>query len=196
MWGLMTELVATVVGPSDWPTLDKFFGPKGLIENCWCTYFRMASKDYSACRPAARKDMLGDLVEAGERVGVLGMVDDVPVGWIGVGPRLGFPRLHRARVAKLLDGDDPERIWSIVCIYLRPEHRRQGLVKVLVDRAVEWARDEQAELIEAYPEDDRDPDSRFNPQSFHGRVTTFEACGFTVVEPRLRRRVLIRKDLR
>src|SRR5206468_7136933 len=109
-------------------------------------------------------------VKSGERVGVLCTLDDVPVGWIGVGPRLGFPRLHRARVAKLLKGDDPERIWSIVCVYLRPEHRRQGSVQVLIDRAVQWARDDEADLIEAYPEDDREPDSGFDPQSFHGRV--------------------------
>lgn len=192
----MSKLATTVVGPGDWPTLEEFFGPRGLVENCWCMYFRMAAKDYSACRPAARKDTLGDLVRADERVGVLGTVDGVAVGWIGVGPRLSFPRLQRAQVAKLLKGDDPERIWSIVCVYLRPEHRRQGLVRVLVDRAVGWARDDKAELIEAYPEDDRDPESGFDPHSFHGRVTTFQACGFTVVESRLQRRALIRKELR
>jgi GNAT superfamily N-acetyltransferase len=193
--GQMTELVATVVGPDDWPAVDKFFGPKGLVEYCWCTYFRMESKDYSQCRSAGRKAMLNELVEAG-RVGVLGSVDGVPVGWIGVGPRLGFPRLRRSRAAKLLQGDDPERIWSIVCVYLSRGYRHQGLLRVLIDRAVEWAREEKADLIEAYPEDDRDPKSGFDPYSFHGRVTTFEACGFTVVEPRLQRRALIRKDLR
>ena len=192
----MSDLVATVVRPGDWPAVDKFFGPKGLVEYCWCQYFRMESKDYSTCRPAGRRAMLGDLVKTGERVGVLGSVDDVPVGWIGVGPRLGFPRLHRSRAAKLLKGDDPARIWSIVCVYLAREHGHQGLLRVLIDRAVEWARDEKAELIEAYPEDDRDPQSGFDPYSFHGRVSTFEACGFTVVESRLQRRVLIRKDLR
>ncbi len=192
----MSELTTTVVGPRDWPTVDRLFGPKGLVENCWCTYFRMDSKDYSGCRPPARKDTLGGLVKAGERVGVLGTVGDVPVGWVGAGPRLGFPRLQRARVAKLFKGDDPERIWSIVCVYLRPEHRGQGLARVLIDRAVEWAREEKADLIEAYPEDDRNPDSGFDPESFHGRVTTFEACGFTVVEPRLQRRALLRKELR
>lgn len=192
----MSELVTTVVGPGDWPTISKFFGPKGLVENCWCTYFRMESKDYSSCRPAAREDMLRDLVEDGGQVGVLGSIDDVPVGWIGVGPRSSFPRLRRSRVAKLLEDDDPARIWSIVCVYLARDHRHQGLVRVLIDRAAEWARDENAELIEAYPEDDRDPESGFDPTSFHGRVSTFEACGFTVVEPRLQRRALARKDLR
>jgi hypothetical protein len=37
----MSELTTTVVGPSDRPTLDRFSGPKGLVEYCWCTYFRM-----------------------------------------------------------------------------------------------------------------------------------------------------------
>lgn len=192
----MSDIVATVVGPGDWPAVDGFFGPKGLVEYCWCQYFRMESKDYSGCRSAARRARLADLVNTGERVGVLGSVDDVPVGWVGVGPRLGFPRLRASRAAKLLKGDDPARIWSIVCVYLAREYRHQGLLRVLINRAVEWARDEKADLIEAYPEDDRGPKSGFNPYSFHGRVSTFEACGFTVVEPRLQRRALIRKDLR
>jgi GNAT superfamily N-acetyltransferase len=191
----MSDLVATVVGPGDWSTVDEFFGPKGLSEYCWCQYFRMESKDYSACRGGARRARLEDLVKDG-RVGVLGTVHDVAVGWIGVGPRLGFPRLRRSRAAKLLKGDDPERIWSIVCVYLAREYRHQGLLRVLINRAVEWARDEKADLIEAYPEDDRDPAARFDPHSFRGRVSTFEACGFTVVEPRLQGRALIRKDLR
>ncbi|MGE5830883.1 MAG: GNAT family N-acetyltransferase [Micromonosporaceae bacterium] len=192
----MSDLVATVVGPDDWPTVDNFFGPKGLVEYCWCQYFRMESKDYSRCRSAARRAKLADLVKTGERVGVLGSVDGVPVGWVGVGPRLGFPRLLRSRAAKLLKGDDPARIWSIVCVYLAREHRHQGLLRVLVNHAVEWARDEKADLIEAYPEDDRDPESGFDPYSFRGRVSTFEACGFTVVERRLQHRALMRKDLR
>ncbi|MEV7026853.1 GNAT family N-acetyltransferase [Kitasatospora sp. NPDC093558] len=156
----------------------------------------MTSKERSACGAEARKDRLRDLVEAGERVGVLGTVDGVPVGWIGAGPRLGFPRLRGSRAAKPVEGDDPERIWSIVCLYLAREHRGRGLVKVLVDRAAEWARSEGADLIEAYPEDDRTPGAPFDRSSFHGRVSTFESCGFTVVEPRLQRRALVRKDLR
>lgn len=192
----MSEFTATVVGPEDWERINTFFEPKGLVEDCWCTYFRMTSKERSACGPAARKDRLRDLVEGGERVGVLGSVGDVPVGWLGAGPRTGFPRLIRSRAAKLFPGEDPARIWSIVCVYLAREHRHRGLVEVLVDKAVEWAREENAELIEAYPEDDRDPGTAFDRSSFHGRVSTFESCGFTVVEPRLQRRALVRKELR
>ncbi len=192
----MSDLVASVVGPDDWPRVDPFFGPNGLVEHCFCQYFRLERKDYSACRSTARRDRLAELITTGERVGVLGSIDEVPVGWIGVGPRLGFARLRTSRAAKLLPGDDPTRIWSIVCVYLAREQRHQGLLRVLINRAVEWARDEKADLIEAYPEDDRDPATRIDRRSFRGRVTTFEACGFTVVEPRLKHRALIRKDLR
>jgi GNAT superfamily N-acetyltransferase len=188
--------VATVVGPGDWPAVDGLFGPKGLVEYCWCQYFRLERKDYSGCRSPERRNRLADAIGTGQRVGVLGSVDGAAVGWIGVGPRPGFPRLRTSRAAKLLKGDDPERIWSIVCVYLAREHRHQGLLRVLINKAVDWARDEKADMIEAFPEDDRDPATRIDPYSFHGRVTTFVACGFTVVEPRLTHRALIRKDLR
>ncbi|WP_084700675.1 GNAT family N-acetyltransferase [Streptacidiphilus anmyonensis] len=192
----MSELRTQVVGPDDWPAVGAFFEPKGLVENCWCTYFRMTAKDRSSCGPGSRKDRLREMVEAGERVGVLGSVDGAPVGWIGVGPRLGFPRLRGSRAAKLIEGDDPERIWSVVCLYLTRDHRGQGHARRLIDRAAEWARDEKADILEAYPEDDRDPGAAVDRDSFHGRVSTFEACGFTVVEPRLQRRALVRRDLR
>jgi GNAT superfamily N-acetyltransferase len=192
----VSDLVATVVGPDDWPRVERFFGPKGLVEHCFCQYFRLERKEYSACRSPARRDRLAELITTGERVGILGSIDEVPVGWVGVGPRLGFPRLRTSRAAKLLPGDDPAGIWSIVCVYLAREQRHQGLLQVLINRAVQWARDEKADLIEAYPEDDRDPATRIDPRSFRGRVTTFEACGFAVVEPRLQHRALIRKDLR
>ncbi|MFJ4713452.1 GNAT family N-acetyltransferase [Streptomyces sp. NPDC088785] len=198
----MSDFVTKVVGPQDWPVVGELFEPKGLVENCWCTYFRMTAKERSACGTAERRDALRDLVVGGERVGVLGLVDGRPVGWIGVGPRPGFARLERSRAAKLLKGDDPERIWSVVCLYLARDQRHQGNVRLLVDRAVQWAREEKADLIEAYPEDDRaDRADRVDGgaverSSFHGRVSTFESCGFTVIEPRLQHRALVRKDLR
>lgn len=192
----MSELVVSVVGPDDWPALSELLEQKGPVENCWCTYFRMTAKERASCGPAERKDRLRDLVESGERVGVLASVDGAPAGWIGVGPRQGFPRLRGSRVAKPVEGDDPERIWSVVCLYVAREHRRRGLVEALIDRAVQWARDEKADVIEAYPEDDRDPAVEIDRSSFHGRVSTFESRGFTVVEPRLQRRALVRKDLR
>ncbi|CAL9621691.1 hypothetical protein SUDANB6_05878 [Streptomyces sp. enrichment culture] len=192
----MSTFDISVVGPEDWPAISGLFEPKGPVENCWCTYFRMTAKERAACDPTERKDRLRGLVEAGERVGVLGFVDGVPAGWIGVGPRQGFPRLRGSRAAKPLPGDDPERIWSVVCLYVAREHRGRGMAKALIDGAVRWARDEKADAIEAYPEDDRDPVAGIDRSSFHGRVSTFQSCGFTVIEPRLQRRALVRKDLR
>ncbi|MGW6534359.1 N-acetyltransferase family protein [Streptomyces sp. NPDC055051] len=192
----MSEFVVSVVGPEDWPAISELFEPKGPVENCWCTYFRMTAKERAAHGPAERRERFRELVETGERVGVLGSADGVPAGWIGVGPRPGFPRLRGSRAAKPVEGDDPERIWSVVCLYVAREHRGRGLARALVDRAVQWAREEKADVIEAYPEDDRDPAVEIDRTSFHGRVSTFESCGFTVVAPRLQRRALVRKDLR
>lgn len=192
----MVDFATRIVGTDDWPMVRQLFEPKGLSEQCWCTYFRLTSKERAACGAASRPDILRNAIEHGDRVGVLGLVGDVPVGWIGVGPRLGFRRLERSRAARLLARDDPTRIWSIVCLYLQPEQRSKGHVTNLIERAVEWARAEQADLIEAYPEDDHASQDASDRSSFRGRVSTFEACGFSLVERRLKSRALVRRDLR
>jgi GNAT superfamily N-acetyltransferase len=96
-----------------------------------------------------------------------------------VGPRESFPRLETSRKLKRLD-DQP--VWSIPCFFVARPYRRQGLMRVLIAGAVNYARQHGARLIEAYPldlETERLAGHNLTGDGgFTGVVSAFRAEGF------------------
>ena len=126
-------------------------------------------------------------VEAREPVGLLGYDGDEPVAWVSVAPRPTFRDLGGRRCS----GIPEERIWSIVCFFVRRDHRGQGLFPQLLTAAVEEARKRGAQAVEAYPVD---PDS---PSYRHmGFVAPFEAAGFEEVGRSGTRRHVLWRDVK
>jgi GNAT superfamily N-acetyltransferase len=117
------------------------------------------------------------LVESGTVPGVIGYVDGVPAGWCSAGPRQDFVRLETSRLLKPLD-DQP--VWSIVCLFVRKQWRRQGLAVHLVRGACELVRNQGGAIVEAYP---IVPARSTVPEmtAWTGFPAVFEAAGFTLV---------------
>ena len=106
--------------------------------------------------------------------GVLAYRDGEPVGWCSIAPRAEFASLNRSRTLKPLD-DEP--VWSIVCFYVHPSHRGEGLVAELLAGAVEWARGQGARTVEGYPTVPRG--GKLPPVSIYmGLPEHFERAGF------------------
>jgi len=82
--------------------------------------------------------------------GVVIYRDGEPVGWCNIGPRTEITRLARSRLIRPVD-DVP--VWSIVCVVVRPGHRRQGVTAPLLEGAVAYAASHGAPAVEAYPVD-------------------------------------------
>ena len=73
-------------------------------------------------------------------------------------------------------GEDPEKVWSIVCFFVRRPYRGQGMLKRMIEAAAEHAFRRGADMVEAYPVDPDSPSYRFM-----GFVPCFEECGFVRV---------------
>jgi GNAT superfamily N-acetyltransferase len=161
--------------PDRWRHLEQLFGPRGAYGGCWCMYWRLARSEFKAKQGAANKRALHRLVDDGDVPGVLAYRDGEPVGWCSIAPRAEFASLNRSRILKPLD-DQP--VWSIVCFYVHPRHRGEGLVGELIEGAVEWARSQGAAVIEGYP---TVPRGRALPpvSSYMGLPSQFERAGFT-----------------
>jgi GNAT superfamily N-acetyltransferase len=82
--------------------------------------------------------------------GFLAYVDELAVGWAGVGVRGETPRLDRSRTIPVIDG---LAVWVIGCFRIRPGHRRRGIARALLDGVVEAARRAGAPGVEAFPID-------------------------------------------
>ena len=107
-------------------------------------------------------------------------------------PRAEYPRLAKSVVAKPVD-DLP--VWSLVCLYVVPGHRRRGVARALVHAACAHAAEHGAEVVEAYPVDDADGRVP-SDAAYHGVVSLFRDEGFAVVARRTPKRAVMRRTVR
>lgn len=168
----MTErLTFREVTSDTWRDLERLFDARGGPKNCWCMVWRRTREESRDARPASRKRMLHDRVEAGVPVGILAYRGSEPVGWCSVGPRDTMRGTMGAPAAAA-----GERIWSIVCFFVPRPLRGTGLTRRLIGAAVKQARARGATIVEAYPVDPESPSYRFM-----GFVATFRDLGFVEV---------------
>ena len=147
----MSDIDIRPVTAHNWDLLDALFAAHGTVRGCWCMYFRLTSREFNeGWGDGNREDMCQLVCDEGVVPGLIAIADGEAVGWVSVAPRDEFGRVERSRVTKPVD-DEPA--WSIVCFYVKPGSRGGGLTRALLDAAVEYATDNGARLIEAYPYD-------------------------------------------
>jgi GNAT superfamily N-acetyltransferase len=178
-----------------WNDVRTIMGGHG-DRGCWCQYWRLSSSEYSAGPPGAARRALRAQLASPMPPGLLAYVDGEPAGWCGIGPRASMGRLARSRTIPRID-DRP--VWSIVCFLVRVGYRRRGVAAALLDGVVDYARQQGAVGLEAYP---IDPEGARVDVAFAyvGTTSMFERAGFRrVVETASRSagrpRWLMRLDL-
>jgi len=173
-----------------WVDLEQLFGPRGACSGCWCMWYRIKRSEWSQNSNEGNRNALKRIVDSGNVPGLLAYVDDEPAGWVSIAPREEFSSLERSHVLKRVD-DQP--VWSIVCFFVSRAHRRQGLSRMLVRAAVDYAAGQGAERVEAYPVV-RTPGVKFSAvDSFPGSQATFQREGFREVARRSPRRPIMRR---
>jgi GNAT superfamily N-acetyltransferase len=177
------------VTADNWSLLDALFAAHGTVRGCWCMYFRLTSREFDDGWGEGNRQAMCRLVcDEGVVPGLIAIAGGEAVGWVSVAPREEFGRVERSRVTKPVD-DEPA--WSIVCFYVKPGARRGGLTRALLDAAVEYAVDNGARLVEAYPYDTEE-ERRGGTELYYGVASTFRQAGFEEVERRSPRRPIMR----
>jgi len=144
--------------------------------HCWCLSHRLQRAEIEQLGDGSREQAMRRLCEREHPPGVVTYQDGQPVGWCNIGPRAEITRLDRSRLIRPID-DVP--VWSIVCVVVRPGHRRHGVTAPLLEGAVSYAESHGAPAVEAYPVD---PPGRMDlTMAFVGTRSMFERAGFRVV---------------
>ena len=73
------------------------------------------------------------------------------VGWMKLAPRALLPKLRRQGAYRAVDLGDDDGVWSIGCLLVRPDRRRHGVARALVEAAPEQVRAWGGRAVEAYP---------------------------------------------
>jgi GNAT superfamily N-acetyltransferase len=175
--------------PERWDDFVRLFGPRGACGGCWCMHWRLPHATYEKQKGAGNRAAMRRVVSAGRPPGVLAYMGAEAVGWCAVGPREEFVRLERARVLRRID-DAP--VWSIVCLFVAPPYRRQGISTALIDGAARFAAGRGATLVEGYPQEAHGRDLP-PPFAWTGTRAAFAAAGFEVVAWGSRTRPIVRR---
>jgi GNAT superfamily N-acetyltransferase len=179
-----------VASAERWDDVVAVMGEKGAYGGCWCMFWRQDNQEIHSQTADDNRAALQRLVASGRPIGLLLYRDDRPVGWCQVAPRPDFWRLFHTRGLDMESPDDAS-VWSIICVYVMRGARGKGAAGQLVQAAVEYAAQQGASVIEAYPV--ADPSTGRKTQLSSGTVGMFSSAGFTTVSPPAGRRVLMRR---
>ena len=189
----MGEIAVERVAPRHWDDVADLFtrkGPRGgtpQTNGCWCRFWLVRGKAYWDGHGSGHRRALREEIRGGDAHALLAYVDGKPVGWCRLGPRETFERLERS--AKLTRVDDKD-VWSIVCFYVDPTAKRQGVASALLDAALDYARAQRVRLVEAYPV----REGHMNIDAYTGYRPMFLDAGFEVVRD-AGRRLIVRRGI-
>ncbi len=195
--------------PEVWPALEALFREGGDPRWCWCQFWRLRSKDFAALKVPELRQRLRDQVAAPLPPGLVALEDEAAgpdgrtsrraVGWVSLGPRADYERIVRSKVIPKVD-DRP--VWSIVCFAVSATARGRGVARALLEAAIDWAREQGAVALEAYPVVVDDGEGVAPGAAYTGTLPMFRRLGFTVVADRAsdpsaaKVRVVVRRELR
>jgi GNAT superfamily N-acetyltransferase len=168
------------VTPDRWDDLVALAGERGFSSGCWCMWWRVSAREFDQRHGDGLRRDLHDLVARGREPGLLAYLDGEPAGWVAVAPRPEYPRLARSPKLRPID-DRP--VWSITCFAVHRTRRHRGIAGVLLDAAVDLARQRGAEVVEAYPID-TSSGTRAGADLFTGTLAMFSRAGFVEVARR------------
>lgn len=181
-------LVFKPVTMVEWPDMQRLFGPNGADGGCWCMWWRIKRSEFERMHGEENRRAMEAIIRSGEVPGLLAYLQNEPIGWCSIAPREAFPVLDRSPALKRVDN---QPVWSIVCFYIPRHYRRSGLMGFLIQTALDYARANGAQIVEAYPIDPET--SRFDPGgAFTGTIGTFRKLGFKEVARRSKRRAILR----
>jgi len=185
-----TDLRFKPLGTGNWDDLVALFGERGACGGCWCMAWRLAPLEFRKRKGEGNKKALLKLVKTGKPLGVLAYDGDTPIGWCAVAPRESYPRLQGSKVLAPVD-DKP--VWSVTCLFIAKEHRRQGVSSELIKAAALFAKQEGARIVEGYPYDI----ASALPDAFvwTGLLPAYLKAGFKEVARRSKHRPIVRKNL-
>lgn len=174
------------VDAARWPDFERLFESRGGPKWCWCRMWRRDADGRMPHDRAHMKEAMRQRIASGGRVGLLAYVDGEPAAWCSVAPRETFVGLGGVEEP----GEDPATVWSLTCFYVRNAFRHRGLMDRLIEEASRHARENGAEVIEAYPVPPDGPSYRFC-----GFIPVFAAHGFSEVGRAGTRRHVMRQSL-
>lgn len=185
----LNQLTFEPLSKTNWRKFVQLFGERGACGNCWCMWPRLRKQDFQEGKANdGNKMAMKELVWTEKPTGILAFYEDLPIAWCAFAPREDFLKLERSRVHKRIDN---LHVWSIPCFFVDKKFRRLGVSVALLKGVIQYAMEQNIEIIEAYP---TIPNQEKLPDSFAwiGLYRSFENAGFEIVDHTSKNRPMVR----
>lgn len=183
-----TSITVRPATPESWSDVTFLLDRPGGVRGCWCMFFRLSPKQRRTEWGDGNRAALCSLIEQGANPGLIAYRAESPVGWVSIAPREHYPRLDRSPVSKPMD-DTP--VWALTCLYVPCEARGTRVARALLGGALDYAREQGAACVEAYPVDDTMGPVETD-RAYHGLVSLLLEFGFSEVARRSPKRPVLR----
>jgi GNAT superfamily N-acetyltransferase len=186
---IIKQFTVEPVTKKNWNKFVELFGDRGACANCWCMYYRSSKVEFEEGKVEdENKRRMKEIIWSDKPVGLIGLIDGLPVAWCAFAPREDFIKLEKSRVHKRIDNSE---VWSIPCFFIDKHYRNSGISVQLLLGAIDYARQIGIKIIEAYP---TIPTKARIPDSFAwiGLYKSFERAGFEIVDRTSKNRPMVR----
>ena len=183
--------------------LQAIFGTRGQGYNCQCQRFKLRPREHFAGFPVEerafrlRRQTDCGHPESDATSGLVAYLDGEPVGWCAVEPRSAYESLVRnCRVPWEGRAEDKadDSVWAVTCFVTRKGYRKRGITYALAAVTAEFAREQGARALEAYPMIAPAGNEITWGELHVGSRQVFADAGFTEVSHPSPRRVVMRVD--
>lgn len=195
------QLTIVRANQASWADLQAIFGTADYPGKCYCQRFKTRDCHWRSLSDRERRSRLReqthcDNPRADTTTGLVAYLDEEPVGWVAVEPRAAYPRLLRTRTVWSGRQEDKadDSVWAVTCFVTRKGYRKRGITYALAAATIDFAREQGALALEAYPMITQ-PGKEITWGELHvGSRQVFADAGFTEVSCPSPRRVVMRID--
>jgi len=145
------ELRIVPANHATWQDLEAIFGTADYPFHCQCQRFKVTGwlwRDTSLEERLAmqRASTACGKPDAEHTSGLVAYLEDEPVGWVAVEPRIAYPKLRTLRVpwTGRSENKDDDGIWAVTCFCVRKGYRGRGITYPLARAAADYARGQGA----------------------------------------------------
>ncbi len=175
---------------------DQAFSDFPHWAGCYCGFYDTPGYDWDPTAKAGpqHRTARSEQISMGKAQGLLAYINDEPVGWCNAQSRANFANMrHYAQVVT----DPNERVGSMMCFLVAPEHRGKGVCTALLHSAADKFRRDGLHIAEGYPT--TDPSKRtweipWAEENYKGPLNVYLKNGFKI-HRQLERFAIVRKQL-
>lgn len=187
---------------ASWDDLVAVLGPARCHGKfCYCQRFKVRDRGWFTVDEEQLAHNLHKQTNCGKPAarrtsGLVAYLENEPVGWCAVGPRVDNINLMFNRMLWAGRDEDPadESVWAATCFIIRKGYRGRGFTYALARAAVDFARQRGARALEAYSMITH-PGKTITWGELHvGSYNIFKAAGFKQVSRPSKRRIVMRID--